>query len=182
MSDPTIDNVLKFWFEECEPAQWFKKDPSFDERVRDDFLGLYEKVVADCFPDWRDSAEGCLAEILVLDQFSRNMFRDDPQAFAADPRARECLRHALERGYDAGLPELRRKFLYMPLMHSEEAADHRLSMELFGALGDRDALKFAELHKVIIDRFGRYPHRNAVLGRESTEEEREFLTQPNSSF
>ncbi|RED53701.1 DUF924 family protein [Aestuariispira insulae] len=182
MNDPTVDDVLNFWFEECSPEQWFKKDDSFDELVRESFLGLYEKVAARCFSHWRDSARGCLAEIIVLDQFSRNMFRNDPQAFAADDIARECLYHALEKGWDADLPKLQRKFLYMPLMHSEDPADQRLSIEKFETLQEPESLKFAHLHKDIIDRFGRYPHRNDVLGRETTAEERAFLTQPNSSF
>ena len=182
MSDPTIDDVLKFWFVESTPEQWFKKDDDFDSQIRENFSGLYEKVAGGCFPDWRKEARGCLAEVIVLDQFSRNMFRNDPQAFAADGRARECLHHALARGFDSQLSDIERKFLYMPLMHSEAAADQRLSIELFGTVNDEDALKYAHLHKDIIDRFGRYPHRNAVLGRETTAEEREFLTQPNSSF
>jgi uncharacterized protein (DUF924 family) len=120
--------------------------------------------------------------MIVLDQFPRNMFRDDPRAFATDPHARILLRHMLDMGYDKGLDARQRQFLYMPLQHSENRDDQALSVELNATLGDEDVLKFAKAHKDIIDRFGRFPHRNAILGRESTSEELAFLDQPGSSF
>lgn len=178
----TPQEIIAFWFEESTPEQWFKKDEGFDRTVIEHFRETYDAVVADGHANWRGDAEGCLAEILVLDQFSRNMFRDDPKAFAADARALACLKHAIAEGFDKQLAEEKRKFLYMPLMHSESAADQELSISMFSTLDDENTLDFAHRHKVIIDRFGRYPHRNAVLGRESTAEEEIFLAQPGSSF
>lgn len=182
MNDPTVQDILKFWFEECSPEQWFRKDPAFDDRIREDFEELYEKVVAGCFPHWRESAEGCLAEIIVVDQFSRNIYRDDPRAFKADSKALDCTNHAIERGFDQQVGPVHRKFMYMPLQHSENREDQARSVLLYEAHTDAETLDFAQRHKDIIDRFGRFPHRNGILGRESTEEEREFLTQPGSSF
>lgn len=182
MPQDRIRDVLTFWFEESTPEQWFKKDDAFDAIIRERFLETYEEVVEGNHGDWRETAEGCLAEIIVLDQFSRNMFRNDPRAFEADPQARACLHHALARGFDEDMTVVQRKFLYLPLEHSEDAQDQVQAVELYTALGEVEALDYAVQHKVIIDRFGRFPHRNKVLGRESTEEEKEFLTQPGSSF
>lgn len=182
MSEAKIREILTFWFEECTPEQWFKKDAAFDETVRERFLDIYEELVEGNHGDWRNTAEGCLAEIIVLDQFSRNMFRDSPKAFEADPQARACLHHALAHGFDGDLTQVQCNFLYLPLEHSEDAMDQDHAVALFTANGDEKSLDYAVQHKVIIDRFGRFPHRNRILGRQSTPEEEEFLTQPNSSF
>ena len=163
--------VLRFWFEESTPKQHFAKDPGFDATIRDKFLALYEDLAANGSDRFRGSAEGILAAIIVLDQFSRNMFRDDPRAFAEDAQARALTKHAIDTGFDMEVPEERRSFVYMPLMHSENLADHDLSLKVFEALGSEDGLKYAIAHRDIIARFGHYPHRNAVLGRESTPEE-----------
>ena len=125
---------------------------------------------------------GCLALIIVLDQFPRNMFRGDPRSFATDAAARDVLRHALEKEFDVGLSTTQKQFLYLPLQHSEEAVDQALSVALNAATGDPDLVKWADAHKRIIDRFGRFPHRNEILGRATTDEEAEFLAKPGSSF
>lgn len=179
---PEARQVLDFWFEETTPELWFTKNEAFDATCRERFGALYERAAAGGCDDWRATPPGCVALVILLDQFPRNLFRDDGRAFATDAAARVVLRHALDNGFDTGLPWRHRQFLYMPLQHSEDAADQALSIDLNGALANEEVLKFAEAHKRIIDRFGRFPHRNAVLGRESTPEEVTFLAEPGSSF
>lgn len=174
--------VLDFWFGEAGPERWFKKDPAFDATVRARLGGLYAEAAAGRLDAWRDSPRGCLALIVLLDQVPRNIHRDDARAFATDARAREVLAEARARGFDAALEARERHVLYMPLMHSEDLADQRDSVALFEALGDPNAADFARRHEAIVERFGRYPHRNAVLGRASTPEEEAFLREPGSSF
>ncbi|MBB3168818.1 DUF924 family protein [Simiduia aestuariiviva] len=174
--------VLDFWFDEITPAQWWKKDPLFDQVVRDRFESLLQAALAGECEHWRHSAQGCLALVILLDQFSRNIFRDQPAAFAADQQALDVAMNAVAQGWDRQLTNQQRHFLYMPYMHSEDAAVHELAVALFGALDGDDSDAFELRHKAIIDRFGRYPHRNAILGRESTPEELAFLQQPGSSF
>lgn len=173
------EDVLKFWFEEIEPSQHWKKDAVFDQLVRDRFSKLHSAASKCELYRWRASANGRLAEIIVLDQFSRNMFRDQPEAFASDALALALAQEAISVGADKQLPDPQVPFLYMPLMHSESAMIHEAAVEVFAKTKNID---FELKHKAIIDRFGRYPHRNAILNRESTEEEIEFLKGPNSSF
>lgn len=175
-------DVLKFWFEEIDPSYWFKKDNQFDEKVRSLFLKTYEAIMAGATSDWRKSPDGRLAEIIVLDQFSRNMFRGNARAFAGDPLALKLAKEAVANGDDQTIPTQRRSFLYMPYMHSEEKSVHEEAVKLFSQLGLENNLKFERLHKKIIDQFGRYPHRNKILGRISTAEEIEFLKTEGSSF
>lgn len=175
-----IDDVLSFWM--SEPARWWKKDAAFDEQIRGRFLALHDAINRGEHESWLDTPRGALAYVIALDQFSRNMFRESPRAFASDPRARAATKRALERGDDRALPADERVFLYMPLMHSEDLADQERSVERFGALGAADQLRFAQLHRDIVHRFGRFPHRNGPLGRTSTPEEIEFLKGPGSSF
>ena len=175
-------SVLDFWFTESGPEKWFVKDQNFDDEIRDRFGPAYRRAHDGKLDEWTETPEGCLALIILLDQFPRNLFRDDPRAFDSDAKARAVLQYALDRGYDKALDTRQRQFLYMPLQHSEGRPDQALSVKLNATLGNDDVLKFAHAHKDIIDRFGRFPHRNAVLGRESTAEETEFLTQPGSSF
>ena len=177
-----IAKVLKFWFEDTKPEQQFGKDPAFDQKVRERFLDIHAKIHAGESKIWRDSPQGRLAEIIVLDQFSRNMFRGTPKSFASDTLALVLAKEAVASGDDQKLPIKQRNFIYMPYMHSEEREDHELAIKLFAQTGLEQALKFEVLHKRIIDRFGRYPHRNEILGRASTAEEIEFLKQENSSF
>ncbi len=175
-------SVIDFWFKEIEPKFWFKKDTSFDENIRVRFLETYYAATRDELAGWRDSPEGRLAEIIVLDQFSRNMFRDSAQAFKFDLLAVNLTQQAIECGDDHKLTTQQRKFIYMPLMHSENLDVHELAVEMFSQKGLEDNYEFELKHKVIIEQFGRYPHRNEVLGRESTVNEMKFLLQPGSSF
>jgi uncharacterized protein (DUF924 family) len=174
-------DVLAFWFVECTPAQWFKRDDAFDEALRARFANLHAAVAATPIEVCVADAETALAATIVLDQFSRNMFRGTPAAFASDVKALAIAEAAVRLSFDQGLPEVRRQFLYLPFEHAEDVAAQARSVELFAQLGP-EALRWAEAHKVIIDRFGRFPHRNETLGRVSTPEEIAFLREPNSSF
>lgn len=175
-------DVLDFWFVEAGPEKWFVQDKAFDLEIRERFGSVYRRAYDGDLGEWIETALGCLALTIVLDQFPRNMFRGDARAFATDPHARILLQHVLDKGYDRELDARQKQFLYMPLQHSEDRDDQELSVRLNAKLGDEEVLKYAIAHKEIIDRFGRFPHRNAVLGRDSTSEELEFLTQPGSSF
>lgn len=177
-----MNKVLDFWFEEIEPKQHWVKDPDFDALIAERFGDLHKQAKAGELFQWRSSAKGALAEIIVLDQFSRNMYRDTPDSFASDSLALVLAQVAVQNGLDDELSPQERPFLYMPYMHSESAAIHTEAVKLFEKLGNQDSLNFELKHKAIIDRFGRYPHRNVILGRESTEEEYAFLQEPNSSF
>lgn len=176
-------DILHFWFDELKPQDWFKKDAHLDETIRLRFLATWEKAAACELSEWRNSPEGRLAEILILDQFSRNLFRDDGRAFAADPLALALSQEAIHSGDDQKLSPQQRVFLYMPFMHSESKSIHEKAVSLFESLkGFETNLAFELKHKKIIDQFGRFPHRNKILGRASTPEEIEFLKQPGSSF
>ncbi|MCB1629519.1 MAG: DUF924 domain-containing protein [Xanthomonadales bacterium] len=171
--------VLKFWFAEIEPRQWWEKDREFDQRIATRF-GLLHAQATQCeLYNWRTTALGRLAEVIVLDQFSRNMYRGRAGAFAHDALALALAQEAVAIGADLELEPMQRAFLYMPYMHSESKVVHEEALRLFQ---DTDALEWEIKHKAIIDRFGRYPHRNTILGRRSTDEERAFLQQPDSSF
>lgn len=174
--------VLKFWFEELTPEDWFKKDPQLDQTIQKRFLKILELCVSGELASWRQTPQGTLAQILVLDQFPRNIFREDPRAFAQDPLALAIAQDAIAKKMDLELSIPERKFFYMPFMHSESATIHQEAVRLFSEPGFEENLKFEILHKNIIDRFGRYPHRNKVLGRKSTPEELAFLKEDNSSF
>ncbi len=174
--------VIQFWFEEIEPKQRFVKDLEFDELIRDRFGETYERATEGLLYAWREHPLDALAEVIVLDQFSRNMFRDSPKAFATDTLALVLAQEAIRRKFDKELDKGKRAFLYMPFMHSESREIHDIAMFLFDQPGLEDNFNFEVKHKEIIDRFGRYPHRNEILGRESTAEELEFLSQPGSSF
>ena len=177
-----IDEVLAFWFEELTPDDWFRGGDAVDDRIRGRFLELYEALRDEVPESWRATARGLLAAVIVLDQFPRNMYRGDRQAFAADPAALALATEAVERSLDQAMSTNERKFLYLPFEHSENPAVQARSVELFASLDDADTLGYALRHKEIIDRFGRFPHRNEVLGRASSPEEIEFLKEPDSSF
>lgn len=179
---PTPEAILHFWFEELRPEAWWRKDDILDAMITERFGALLDSAKQGELFAWRETAEGALAEIIVLDQFSRNIFRDDARAFAQDGLALVLAQEAVRRGLDGELAKARRHFLYMPYMHSESRAMHVEAVRLFTALGDAAVLDFELRHKAIVDRFGRYPHRNALLGRESTREEIEFLKTPGSAF
>jgi len=174
--------VINFWFDEIEPAMRWKKDDSFDALLVERFSEIHTRACQCELYEWRRDPQGRLAEIIVLDQFSRNMFRDSALAFANDTMALSLSQEAIACGADQALTAEQRSFLYMPFMHSESLAIHEIAVELFSSNGIPANLDFELRHKKIIERFGRYPHRNNVLGRQSTAEELEFLTGPGSSF
>jgi uncharacterized protein (DUF924 family) len=171
----TVDpqTVLAFW-RAAGPDKWFNKDAGFDAEIRTRFLGVYEAAAAGALA-WDEDPQGALAFVIVLDQFPRNMFRNSPRAFAADPLAREVASRAIARGFDRLVESPERSFFYLPLEHSENLADQERCVALNRATGDADAIKWAEHHAGIIRRFGRFPHRNAVLGRATTAQEQAFL-------
>lgn len=176
------DGVLEFWFEETEPAMWWTADPAFDARVRQRFGGLLLRAAQGELYLWRQEAKGRLAEIIVLDQFSRNIHRATPAAFSQDPAALVLAQEAVAAGIHRQLEPIERAFLLLPYMHSESRLVHEQAERLYRVHAPGGNYEFELKHKAIIDRFGRYPHRNEVLGRESTPEEIEFLKQPGSRF
>lgn len=180
--EPWVDEVLRFWFEELDHAAWFRNNEETDELIRRRFLGIFERIAALPAEAAWTSPRRALATIIVLDQFPRNMFRGTPQAFATDPKAVEVTRGAVERGFDKTFDKDGRAFMYLPFEHSEELANQERAVELFTLLGDEEYIRYAIAHRDIIARFGRFPHRNVILGRPSTPEEEEFLKQPGSSF
>ena len=182
---PMPNSILNFWFHEIDPSQWWIASADFDERVRSRFGALLQQAAAGELSDWRDSPRGRVAEVIVLDQFSRNVWRDTPQAFAQDGMALALSQEAVRQGAleaAAGLTQDEQVFLLMPYMHSESAKVHRDAERLFLQVAPDANYQFELRHKAIIDRFGRYPHRNAILGRNSTPEEIEFLQKPGSRF
>ena len=189
VSDTTISGVLDFWFGKPPGnmrVEWFRKEPAFDEEIRRRFGALHEAAARRELDAWRASAEPMLALVVVLDQFSRNLHRDDPLAFAQDAYARECAVEALGRKDDLALLPVQRQFLYMPFEHSESLEDQEKGVELMRSLEafeeTRGLTQWAVRHRDIVARFGRFPHRNAVLGRASTPEEIAFLATPGSGF
>ncbi|WP_417607219.1 DUF924 family protein [Oceanimonas baumannii] len=174
--------VLHFWFESLKPAKWWQKDKVLDTDIGRRFGLLHTQACKGELFEWRAQALGRLAEIIVLDQFSRNIYRGRAEAFAADGMALALAQEAISGGAERELTPYQRLFLYMPFMHSESLKVHDQGMPLFERLGLADSLDFEYRHRDIIARFGRYPHRNAILGRPSTPEELAFLTQPGSGF
>jgi len=172
------EKVLTFWFETLSANDWYKKSEALDRRITEQFETTLERIVAGETWQWRDTAEGRLAEIIVLDQFSRNMFRDTPAAFGNDSLALILAQEAIRCGADRELTDERRAFLYMPFMHSESRIIHEQALELFADLPN---LSYEKKHKAIIDEFGRYPYRNDILGRTYTPAERRWL-ESNSGF
>lgn len=176
------NEILKFWFEESTPSQWFSKDDSFDRSIADRFSEVHSRAVRCELYSWRENAQGRLAEIIVLDQFSRNMFRESPLAFKNDPVALVLSQEAVSLGMDKLLKAVERSFMYLPFMHSESIEIHKFAVNLYSQPGMESNLEWEIKHKKIIEKFGRYPHRNDALGRKSTKEELEFLKGPDSSF
>jgi len=175
------EKVLQFWFAELNAAQWWKKDTELDRQIAERF-GAVHRAAARCeLFSWRTTPQGRLAEVLVLDQFSRHIHRNRPQAFACDALALALAQDAVARGVDDQLSVAERHFLYMPYMHSESGVIHKEAVRVF-AKGGEQQYDFELRHKAVIDRFGRYPHRNVILGRRSTPEEIEFLKRPESEF
>lgn len=201
MADAGIDDILDFWFGALDEhgcadrehaERWWRRDPAFDEQIRRRFGEAHRAIGAGELEGWRADPRGRLAQIIVLDQFSRNMYRDTPAMYAGDPLALAVALEGLDRGDDRALPRDPRGFMYMPLIHSEELAMQERAVALFGELRDSApaavreraaaAARYAEMHRDIVRRFGRFPHRNAILGRASSQEEIAFLQQPGSGF
>ena len=176
------EEIIKFWFDKLEPKQWWVKDPALDQLIIDRYATIHKQAACCELVGWRQKAEGRLAEIIVLDQFSRNMFRASPLAFAQDSLSLALAQEAISTGADQLLTPVERNFLYMPFMHSESLIIHEQAVELFRRNGQQASLDYEYKHKTIIERFGRYPHRNDLLGRTSTAEEIAFLQQPGSRF
>ena len=180
MSNSSAAEVLRFWFDE-HPKDWFVKNPAFDAQIRSRFLALHEEAAAGRLAHWADEAGTCLALVIVLDQFPRNMFRGDARAFSTDTLARAAARVIIERGWNKQMTQPEQLFAYLPFEHSESLADQNLACELMKGF-DAEQLRYAIRHREIIERFGRFPHRNGLLGRESTAAEIEFLKLPGSGF
>jgi uncharacterized protein (DUF924 family) len=184
--------VLQFWFDERCRKFWFKREDFFDAEIRERFAGLVDEAAAGRLASWESCSEGALGLVILLDQFPRNLYRDSPRAYGADALARGVAARAIDRGFDRQSAWERRFFFYMPFEHSESAADQDRAVELFGALVEAsppqkraeagEAYEYARRHQEIIRRFGRFPHRNAILGRVSTPAESAFLQEPRSSF
>lgn len=174
--------VIAFWFDELSKEQRFAKDDSVDAAIGRRFGGLRDRVLATRAEGWRDTPETLIAAIILLDQFSRNLCRGKAAAFDADPLARELTRVALDRGWDADMPDAWRQFAYMPLMHAEDPALQQESVALFEGLHEPEALAFAHDHARVIDEFGRFPGRNAALGRVSTPAELDYLSRPGAGW
>ena len=172
---PTPVEIITFW-REAGYERWYTKSEAFDTEVRRRFLATWEAALAGQRDNWQDSDDGTLALLIVLDQFPRNMFRGDPRSFASDAKAREVADRAIARGVDQRFDTVMRQFVYLPFEHSEDLADQERSVTLFKTLGDAENLRYAEIHEDIIRKFGRFPHRNQVLGRETTPDEQAFLT------
>jgi len=177
-----FNDVLNFWFEELSPQQWWQKDDALDQSIATRFTALHQQASQCELSHWRDNAKGRLAEIIILDQFSRNMYRDTPKAFAQDSLALALSQQAIAVNADKALTAIERSFLYMPFMHSESLLIHKQACQLYKNNGIASNYQFELKHLAIIEKFGRYPHRNKILNRQASVEEIEFLTQPNSSF
>lgn len=175
-------NVLQFWFEEIAPEQWWNGDAELDRLIVERFAALHDRATRSELYEWRAEPRGRLAEVIVLDQLSRNIYRGDRRAFAADTMALALAQEAVAAKADLALPAVERAFLYMPYMHSESRLIHEVAVRLFKTTEPASNYDFELRHKAIIDRYGRYPHRNAILGRVSTEDELAFLAEPGSSF
>jgi len=183
LSKTEPEEVLDFWFAEGEEERWFKVSPEFDREITERFGAAYEDAAAGRLTAWEATPEGALALIILLDQFSRNMFRESAKAFAADPTAQGIAERAIEQGHDMAMPEERRIFFYMPLEHAEDLALQDKCCELVRARCDRGKyVEYADRHRAVIARFGRFPHRNEVLGRKSRPEEIAYLEGRDEPF
>lgn len=180
----TCNEIIHFWFSETEPVQWFQKNKDFDNLIRERFLVSYNMAKEGLSDEWQTNSEGCLALCILLDQFPRNMFRNTPQAFETDEKALRIAKSCVKNGLDQVLSPLKRRFIYLPFEHSETIEDQKKSLKLFETLKKDDPLgyEYALRHYEVIEKFGRFPHRNKILGRENTPEEEEYLAQPGAGF
>ncbi|MDP2621972.1 MAG: DUF924 family protein [Hyphomicrobiales bacterium] len=168
------DDIVEFWIK-SGPDKWFEKDEDFDREIAQRFGAVHDAAAAGACDDWLENAKGAMALVILLDQFPRNIYRDTPRAFAADAKALAVAKQAVERGLDQAFELPLRRFLYMPFMHAEDPAMQRRCIELCEAAGDENGVKHARAHAAIIERFGRFPHRNRILGRKTLPEEQRFL-------
>lgn len=176
--------ILHFWFEEVEPQQWFQKNPELDKIISERFISNYEMARDGLSDGWSSDADGALALVILLDQFPRHIFRNDPRSFATDKKALLFAKEAIHKGFDQLLEPVKKGFLYVPFQHSEDLRDQERSVELMGAMKEENptGYDYAVRHRDVIQKYGRFPHRNAVLGRENTPDEEEYLAQPGAGF
>lgn len=180
----TQQDILTFWFEETKPEQWFQKSDDFDELIKTRFEEDFDLAVEGIYDGWMQTPEGCLALCILLDQFPRNMYRNTPLAFANDAKALGVAKHAIAHQYDDVLPSIQARFIYLPFEHSEDLQDQKTSVALFEKIKNEDELgyEYAVKHYNVIKEFGRFPHRNEILARKSTQEELIYLAKPGSGF
>ncbi len=169
------NTIIEFWYSDRVRPLWFNSTPDFDAELKEKFEPLIKQASAGALDSWRESSEGCLALVLLLDQFPLNIYRNEPQSFATEKEAIEITKFGLSKQFDRELGDEYKAFFYLPLMHSESLEDQNLCVELMAASGLKDNLRFAEHHRNIIQRYGRFPHRNRILGRASTTDEIEYL-------
>ena len=172
----TPADILVFWFSEKVKPLWFNSTPEFDTQLKERYADIYHAALNGQLSEWQQTADGCVALVVILDQFPLNMYRGLPESFAGEARARDIVREAVSKGFDQQIPDEQKAFLYMPLMHSENIADQDLSVQLYEAAGLTENLRFANHHRDIVRRFGRFPHRNKILGRTSTQAELDYLS------
>lgn len=177
--DDLIKEILDFWFSEEVKPKWFRSTHEFDELIRQRYEKTWGLARAGTYDYWEQEPEGALALVIILDQFPLNMFRDDARQYSTEARAREVARHSIEKGFDKDMQAAQRAFLYLPFMHSESLEDQDFAVQLYQQAGLEDNLRYAQHHRDVIQRFGRFPHRNEALGRESTEQEIEYLKKSN---
>ncbi len=182
MKEIKPEDIVRFWFSDTVRPKWFDSDPGFDSTLKERFEGILHGAKHGALRDWTQSAHGTLALIILLDQIPRNIYRGSPLSFATDDQALALSAAAVEKGFDLELSSEERQFLYLPFMHSESLQHQEQGVQLYSALGMDEPLRFMLLHRDAIARFGRFPHRNAILGRPSTEEEQTFLKEPGSHF
>ncbi len=177
-------DILYFWFEQTQPPQWFQVNPAFDTEIQERYGDVYDKASRGIFDDWKNDSDGCLALVLLLDQFPRNMFRGTAKAFASDGKALVISKYALSKGFDQVLSPMKRRFLYLPFEHSENLNDQRKCVDLFEKMKKDDPLgyDYAMRHLKVIEKYGRFPHRNKILSRMSTPDEEEYLAQAGAGF
>lgn len=173
--DDAIDELLSFWFSPPMQSHWFRSTPQLDEQIRSRFEGLWQRAAQGQLRHWEQTARGALALVILLDQLPLNMYRGQARSFSTEPLSREVAQRALARGFESELEPQQQAFLFMPFMHSERLQDQDRAVALFEAAGLKDNLKWARHHREVVRRFGRFPHRNAVLGRTDTDEERAYL-------
>lgn len=178
------EHILDFWFVQTQPKQWFDKNDDFDALITKNFSAAYESAVKGAFDTWTQTAEGALALIILLDQMPRNMFRGTPKAFASDDKALTLAKNAVSKGFDKSFPAQKRRFFYLPYEHSEDLSDQKRCVDLFEAIKEEDQMgyDYALRHLEVIQNYGRFPHRNQILGRDNTPKEQEYLARPDAGF